>query len=90
MTFTNEGVTYLLKRNDTGATDPALQNFAFSILPTIIFFAAFSSLLFYLGVIQIFVKGFGYVLIQGPGTIRDLKVFQWQEIFFWDKPNRPC
>jgi CNT family concentrative nucleoside transporter len=67
LTFTNEGVTYLLKRSDTGATDPALQNFAFSILPTIIFFAAFSSLLFYLGVIQIFVKGFGYVLSRGLG-----------------------
>jgi CNT family concentrative nucleoside transporter len=67
LAFTNEGVTYLLKRNDTGATDPALQNFAFSILPTIIFFAAFSSLLFYLGVIQIFVKGFGYVLSRGLG-----------------------
>jgi CNT family concentrative nucleoside transporter len=67
LAFTNEGVTYLLKRNDTGATDPALVNFAFSILPTIIFFAAFSSLLFYLGVIQIFVKGFGYLLSRGLG-----------------------
>jgi CNT family concentrative nucleoside transporter len=67
LAFTGEGVNYLLKRNDTGATDPALQNFAFSILPTIIFFAALSSLLFYLGVIQIFVKGFGYVLSRGLG-----------------------
>jgi CNT family concentrative nucleoside transporter len=67
LAFTGEGVNYLLKRSDTGATDPALQNFAFSILPTIIFFAALSSLLFYLGVIQIFVKGFGYVLSRGLG-----------------------
>lgn len=67
LTFTSEGVNYLLKRNDTGATDPALQNFAFSILPTIIFFAAFSSLLFYLGIIQLFVKGFGYILSRGLG-----------------------
>jgi len=67
LAFTSEGVNYLLKRNDTGATDPALQNFAFSILPTIIFFAAFSSLLFYLGIIQLFVKGFGYVLSRGLG-----------------------
>jgi len=67
LAFTGEGVNYLLKRNDTGATDPALQNFAFSILPTIIFFAALSSLLFYLGVIQIFVKGLGYVLSRALG-----------------------
>ena len=67
LTFTNEGVNYLLKRNDTGQVAPALQNFAFSILPTIIFFAALSSLLFYLGIIQIFVKGFGYVLSRSMG-----------------------
>jgi CNT family concentrative nucleoside transporter len=67
LAFTNEGVTYLLKRNDTGEIDPALQNFAFSILPTIIFFSALSSLLFYLGIIQLFVKGFGYVLSRALG-----------------------
>ena len=67
LTFTNEGVNYLLKRNDTGQVAPALQNFAFSILPTIIFFAALSSLLFYLGIIQIFVKGFGYLLSRSLG-----------------------
>jgi CNT family concentrative nucleoside transporter len=67
LAFTNEGVTYLLKRNDTGKIDPALQNFAFTILPTIIFFAAFTSLLFYLGVIQLFVKGFGYLLSRSLG-----------------------
>ncbi len=74
LAFTNEGVTYLLKRNDTGEIDPALQNFAFSILPTIIFFSAFSSLLFYLGIIQLFVKGFGYILsrtlgLSGPESL---------------------
>ncbi|MCK4989469.1 MAG: Na+ dependent nucleoside transporter [Bacteroidales bacterium] len=67
LAFTNEGVTYLLKRFDTGEVAPGLQNFAFSILPTIIFFAALSSLLFYLGVIQIFVKGFGYILSRALG-----------------------
>ncbi len=67
LAFTNEGVTYLLKSNNTGEVAPALQNFAFSILPTIIFFSALSSLLFYLGVIQFFVKGLGYVLSRGLG-----------------------
>jgi CNT family concentrative nucleoside transporter len=66
LTFTNEGVSYLLK-NNTGEVAPAMQNFAFSILPTIIFFAALSSLLFYLGIIQVFVKGFGFVLSRGLG-----------------------
>jgi CNT family concentrative nucleoside transporter len=74
LAFTNEGVTYLLKRNDTAVVDPAIRNFAFTILPTIIFFSAFSSLLFYLGIIQLFVKGFGYVLsrtlgLSGPESL---------------------
>ena len=67
LAFTNEGVTFLLKRNDTGEIDPALQNFAFSILPTIIFFSALSSLLFYFGVIQFFVRILGYALSRALG-----------------------
>ena len=67
LAFTNEGVKFLLKRNDTGEIDPALQNFAFSILPTIIFFSALSSLLFYFGVIQFFVKILGYALSRALG-----------------------
>ena len=36
--------------------------FAFQVLPTIIFFSALTSVLFYLGIIQKIVKGFGIVL----------------------------
>ncbi len=67
LAFTNEGVTFLLSRSDTGEVDPALKNFAFSILPTIIFFSAISSLLFYFGIIQFFVKIFGYLLSRALG-----------------------
>lgn len=35
--------------------------FAFQVLPTIIFFAALTSLLFYFGIIQVVVKGLAYV-----------------------------
>ncbi len=41
--------------------------FVFQILPTIIFFAALTSLLFYLGVIQIIVKGMAKVLTKLMG-----------------------
>lgn len=41
--------------------------FVFQILPTIIFFAALTSLLFYLGVIQVIVKGMAYVLTKLMG-----------------------
>ena len=36
--------------------------FAFQVLPTIIFFSALTSVLFYLGIIQKVVKGFGWLL----------------------------
>ncbi|WP_455170462.1 nucleoside transporter C-terminal domain-containing protein [Aegicerativicinus sediminis] len=48
--------------------------FLFQILPTIIFFSALTSLLFYLGIIQIVVKGLAWVLtklmgISGPESL---------------------
>lgn len=41
--------------------------FAFQVLPTIIFFSALTSLLFYLGVIQRVVKAFGWLLSKALG-----------------------
>ncbi|KAB8156080.1 Na+ dependent nucleoside transporter [Kordia sp. TARA_039_SRF] len=41
--------------------------FAFQVLPTIIFFSALTSVLFYLGVIQIIVRGFAIVLTKFLG-----------------------
>ena len=48
--------------------------FLFQVLPTIIFFSALTSLLFYLGVIQVVVKGMAWVLtklmgISGPESL---------------------
>ncbi|MEZ5057130.1 MAG: nucleoside transporter C-terminal domain-containing protein [Saprospiraceae bacterium] len=37
--------------------------FAFKVLPTIIFFSALSSVLYYLGVLQLIIKGFAYVMV---------------------------
>lgn len=38
--------------------------FAFKVLPTIIFFSALSSLLYYLGILQLFIKGFAWVMVK--------------------------
>jgi CNT family concentrative nucleoside transporter len=48
--------------------------FAFQVLPTIIFFAALTSLLFYFGIIQVVVKGLAYVFsrlmgLSGPEAL---------------------
>ena len=60
MAFTNEGSTFLLG----GLMDVKSFGyiFAFQVLPTIIFFSALSSLLFYLGVIQRTVQAASWLL----------------------------
>ena len=47
---------------DEGKMSGSLINFAFTILPTIVFFAALSSLAYYLGLLQKFVHAFGWVM----------------------------
>ena len=60
--FTNAGTLFLFKSFATGSIELALQNFAVQILPTIIFFSALTSLLFYLNIIQYIVYGFAWVM----------------------------
>ncbi len=38
--------------------------FAFKVLPTIIFFSALSSVLYYLGILQLVIKGFAWVMVR--------------------------
>ncbi|WP_434036997.1 NupC/NupG family nucleoside CNT transporter [Formosa sp. 4Alg 33] len=58
--FTQAGSQFLL--GDMMNVDSFGFIFVFQILPTIIFFSALTSVLFYLGVIQIVVKGMAWVL----------------------------
>ena len=48
--------------------NPAAKTFAFWILPTIIFFSALMSLLYYLGIMQVIVKGIAWVMMRTLGT----------------------
>lgn len=60
--FTMKGTEFLFAAFSTGKIENSLDTFAISILPTIIFFSALTSLLFYLGVIQKVVKGLAWLL----------------------------
>ncbi len=60
--FTKAGTEFLFKSFSSNSIEMALQNFAVQILPTIIFFSALTSLLFYLGIIQKVVKGMAWVM----------------------------
>lgn len=60
--FTMEGTKFLFAAFSTGEIEAPLVTFAISILPTVIFFSALTSVLFYLGVIQRVVKGLAWLL----------------------------
>jgi CNT family concentrative nucleoside transporter len=60
--FTSAGTAFLFKSTATGEVEPPLLNFAITILPTIIFFSALTSILFYFGIIQKVVYGLAWVM----------------------------
>ena len=62
LTFTEAGTEFLFSSFVSGTIESPLVNFAVSILPTIIFFSALTSVLFYLGIIQKVVKALAWLL----------------------------
>ena len=51
-----------------GKVSPAVKTFAFWILPTIIFFSSLMSVLYHLGVMQVVVRGLGWLMMRTMGT----------------------
>ena len=65
---------YLLMPNEDEPTlianqlSPPLRTFAFTVLPTVIFFSALSSLLYHLGIMQVLVRGIAWLMVRTLGT----------------------
>ena len=62
ISFTEFGTQFLFRSFSTGEIHPALVNFAFNVLPTIVFFSALTSLFYYWGILQKVVYGFAWVM----------------------------
>ncbi|HFA50902.1 MAG TPA: Na+ dependent nucleoside transporter [Bacteroidetes bacterium] len=60
--FTNAGTEFLLTPFGLDSIDGAFNNFVFSVLPTIVFFSALTSMLYYFGVLQMITKGIAWVM----------------------------
>ena len=60
--FTMAGTKFLFDSFITNELDDSLITFAITILPTIVFFSALTSVLFYLGIIQRIVKALAWLL----------------------------
>lgn len=62
VSFAGEGSTFLFKQFSTNKIEGPLMNFVVLVLPTIIFFSALTSLLFYFGILQRIVWFFAWVM----------------------------
>ncbi|HIA35920.1 MAG TPA: Na+ dependent nucleoside transporter [Flavobacteriales bacterium] len=62
ISFTQEGTDFLFGSFVTGKIEMALINFVIQVLPTIVFFAALTSLLYYWGVLQKIVYVFAWLM----------------------------
>lgn len=62
ISFTQFGTTFLFKSFVTNSVESAVVSFAFNVLPTIVFFSALSSILYYWGILQRLVFIFAWVM----------------------------
>ena len=62
ISYTNVGIDFLFGQFGIGKIQNPLMNFAFKILPTIVFFSALMSLLYYWGILQKVVYLFAWVM----------------------------
>ena len=74
MDFTKQGIGFLFNSFSSGEIESPLQTFAIMILPTIVFFSALTSVLFFLGIIQKIVKAMAIMLtrllgVSGPESL---------------------
>ncbi len=62
ISFTQFGSEFLFKSFVTNTMENAVISFAFNVLPTIVFFSALSSILYYLGILQRLVFAFAWIM----------------------------
>jgi len=62
LSFSDAGSDFLFKSFGAGVVEAPLMNFAFRILPTIIFFSSLMAILYYLGIMQKVVKGIAWIM----------------------------
>jgi CNT family concentrative nucleoside transporter len=62
ISFTNAGTEFLFQSFITKKIESGLVNFAIQVLPTIIFFSALTSLLYYWGILQKLVYAFAWIM----------------------------
>ena len=62
LSFSDAGSDFLFKSFGAGVVEAPLMNFAFRVLPTIIFFSSLMAILYYFGIMQRIVKAIAWVM----------------------------
>jgi len=62
ISFSDFGSDFLFRSFETGEVGKSAENFAFRILPTIVFFSALTALLYYYNILQKVVYGFAWIM----------------------------
>ena len=60
--YSKEGSKFLFASYATGQVEPAVTNFAFEVLPSIVFFSSLMAVLYHLGVMQVVIRGISWVM----------------------------
>ena len=68
LAFSDSGTSLLLLSHVDHKVSSSLENLAFRTLPTVIFFSALTSLLYHLGIMQLVVRAFAWVMVRTMGT----------------------
>ena len=68
LSFSDAGSDFLFKSFRYGVVEDPLMNFAFRILPTLIFFSSLIAVLYHLGIMQFVVKWIARVMQKSMGT----------------------
>ena len=68
LSFSDAGSDFLFKSFNNNIVEGPLMNFAFRILPTLIFFSSLITVLYHLGVMQFLVKNTARIMQKTMGT----------------------
>jgi CNT family concentrative nucleoside transporter len=62
LSFGQLGADFLFTSQVTGHVEPALRNFAFGVLPSIVFFSALMACLYHLGIMQLVIRALSWLM----------------------------
>lgn len=68
MEYAKKGINFLFASFVTNNLEPSLVNFTFIILPTIVFFGALIYFFYYIGLMEIIIKAYAWVMMRVLGT----------------------